>query len=227
MDIKTNIDLLRNQLRPSGARLVAVSKNQPVERIREAYAAGQRIFGENRVQELRPKYEALPKDIAWHVIGHLQSNKVKFIAPFVALIHSVDSMKLLHEINKQGQKINRPIPCLLQVYIAQEETKFGWDRHELTEAVRTDAFRPFPFAKIEGLMGIASLTEDQAQIENELKTLHTLFEEIRAVPARPSHLEMKELSSGMSNDYRLALAHGSTLVRIGTAIFGTRNPASL
>jgi pyridoxal phosphate enzyme (YggS family) len=221
MGVKTNMDLLQRELAAAGARLVAVSKTHPPEVIREAYDAGQRIFGENRVQELLPKYEALPKDIAWHLVGHLQSNKVKYIAPFISLIHSVDSLKLLGEIDKQGRKINRAIPCLLQVYIAQEETKFGWDAGELLAACRSQAFHAFPFAKIEGLMGVASLTDNEAQIAHEMQTLAGLFAELKSMPL-PPHMTMKELSMGMSNDYRLALQYGSTLVRIGSLIFGQR-----
>lgn len=222
MSIKTNIDLLNAELHAKGARLVAVSKTHPVELIREAYDGGHRIFGENRVQELVPKYEALPKDIAWHLIGHLQTNKVKYIAPFVSLIHSVDSIKLLQEINKQGQKVNRVIPCLLQVYIAKEETKFGWDRDELLAAVMQKSLANFAYVKIEGLMGVASLTDNAAQIHAEMQALEDLFLMLKSMPL-PANMAMNELSLGMSSDYRIALQHGTTLVRIGTTIFGTRN----
>ncbi len=222
MSIKTNIELLNGELSAKGARLVAVSKTYPVELIREAYQAGHRIFGENRVQELVPKFEELPKDIAWHLIGHLQTNKVKYIAPFVSLIHSVDSLKLLQEINKQGQKIGRVIPCLLQVYIAKEETKFGWDRDELLAAVTQKGFDEFAFVKIDGLMGVASLTDNTAQIHAEMQALEDLFLLLKTMPL-PPNMEMKELSLGMSSDYRIALQHGTTLVRIGTTIFGNRN----
>jgi pyridoxal phosphate enzyme (YggS family) len=221
MSIKTNIHLLNEELAAKGARLVAVSKTHPVELIREAYEAGQRIFGENRVQELVPKYEALPQDIQWHLIGHLQTNKVKYIAPFVSLIHSVDSLKLAQEINKQGQKINRPVPCLLQVYIAREESKFGWDRDELLAAVQQGVFHELPFVKIEGLMGVASLTQDEVLLHSEMQALEDLFQLLKSM-SLPPHMRMAELSLGMSSDYHLALQHGSTLVRIGTAIFGNR-----
>jgi pyridoxal phosphate enzyme (YggS family) len=221
MGIKTNMDLLNAELAPKGARLVAVSKTHPVELIREAYEAGQRVFGENRVQELVPKYEALPKDIEWHLIGHLQTNKVKYIAPFVSLIHSVDSLKLLQEINKQGQKVNRAIPCLLQVYIAQEETKFGWDRDELLSALQQGLFANLSFVKIEGLMGVASLTQNTEQIHREMQALEDLFLLLKNMNL-PTNMRMAELSIGMSADYSIALQHGSTLVRIGTTIFGNR-----
>lgn len=222
MDIKTNMDLLNRELRPAGVRLVAVSKTHAPERIREAYEAGQRIFGENRVQELVPKYEALPKDIEWHLIGHLQTNKVKYIVPFVSLIHAVDSLKLLQEINKQGGKINRVVPCLLQVYIAQEETKYGWDRAELLAAVQQGLFRDLPFVDIRGLMGVASLTDNVGQIEAEMQLLEDLFHELQHLTL-PANMKMKELSLGMSSDYRIAMRHGTTLVRLGSAIFGNRN----
>lgn len=221
MSIKTNIDLLNRELATHGARLVAVTKTHPVEVIREAYDAGHRVFGENRVQELLPKYQAMPKDIAWHLVGHLQTNKVKYIAPFISLIQSVDSLKLLEEINKQGQKIKRVIPCLLQVFIAQEETKFGWDAGDLLAACRTNAFAAFPFAKIEGLMGVASFTADEAQVSREMQQLAGLFAELKSTALTPN-MSMTELSLGMSNDYRLALKHGSTLVRVGSGIFGAR-----
>lgn len=222
MDIKTNMDLLNRELRPAGVRLVAVSKTHAPERIREAYEAGQRIFGENRVQELVPKYEALPKDIEWHLIGHLQTNKVKYIVPFVSLIHAVDSLKLLQEINKQGGKINRVVPCLLQVYIAQEETKYGWDRAELLAAVQQGLFRDLPFVDIRGLMGVASLSDNVGQIEAEMQLLEDLFHELQHLTL-PANMKMKELSLGMSSDYRIAMRHGTTLVRLGSAIFGNRN----
>ncbi len=222
MDIKTNMDLLNRELRPAGVRLVAVSKTHAPERIREAYEAGQRIFGENQVQELVPKYEALPKDIEWHLIGHLQTNKVKYIVPFVSLIHAVDSLKLLQEINKQGGKINRVVPCLLQVYIAQEETKYGWDRAELLAAVQQGLFRDLPFVDIRGLMGVASLTDHVGQIEAEMQLLEDLFYELQHLTL-PANMKMKELSLGMSSDYRIAMRHGTTLVRLGSAIFGNRN----
>ena len=223
MSIKNNIAQFQQEIKSHGARLVAVSKTQPADKIKEAYDAGQRIFGENKVQEMTSKQPGLPPDIEWHLIGHLQTNKVKYIAPFVAMIHSVDSQKLLTEINKQGKKINRPIPCLLQVYIAQEETKFGFDPAEVMDLVTSSSLQYCPFAKVVGLMGMATLTEDVSKIRNEFRQLKSLFDLIQSknIP----YAEMKELSMGMSADYQIALQEGSTLVRIGTAIFGERNYA--
>jgi pyridoxal phosphate enzyme (YggS family) len=221
MDIKKNINFFNREVSAAGARLIAVGKTQPVEKLLEAYEAGQRIFGENKVQEMTTKYEALPRDIEWHMIGHLQTNKVKSIAPFVALIHSVDSLRLLDEINKQGKKINRVIPCLLQVHIAQEETKFGFDERELFSALEDPAIPGFDFIKIQGLMGMASLTEDQEKIRGEFRRLKNIFVTIQS-RKRPANVDMVELSMGMTSDYKIALEEGSTLVRIGTAIFGER-----
>jgi pyridoxal phosphate enzyme (YggS family) len=220
MDIKSNIKAINDTL-TAGCKLIAVSKTQPVEKIQEAYQTGQRIFGENKAQEVQAKYEALPKDIEWHMIGHLQSNKVKYIASFVSLIHSVDSVKLLEEINRQGQKSNRVIPCLLQIYIADEDTKFGFSQEEVIELLNN--YPPsFTHVHILGLMGMASFTNDQQQIRAEFRSLKVLFDEIRIMPL-PPQVEMKELSMGMSGDYRIGMEEGSTLVRIGTGIFGERN----
>ncbi|MCA4893551.1 MAG: YggS family pyridoxal phosphate-dependent enzyme [Cytophagales bacterium] len=220
MDIKSNIKAINDTL-TAGCKLIAVSKTQPVEKIQEAYQTGQRIFGENKAQEVQAKYEALPKDIEWHMIGHLQSNKVKYIAPFVSLIHSVDSVKLLEEINRQGQKSNRVIPCLLQIYIADEDTKFGFSQEEVIELLNN--YPPsFTHVHILGLMGMASFTNDQQQIRAEFRSLKVLFDEIRIMPL-PPQVEMKELSMGMSGDYRIGMEEGSTLVRIGTGIFGERS----
>jgi PLP dependent protein len=220
MDIKNNIAKVSHSL-PTGCRLIAVSKTQPIEKLQEAYAAGQRLFGENKAQELTAKYEALPKDIAWHMIGHLQSNKVKYIAPFVALIHSVDSIKLLTEINKQAVKVNRTISCLLQVHIAQEETKFGFSEDELMTMLASAEFNALTNIAITGLMGMATLTEDTNQIRKEFKTLKALFEKLRT-QTLPACVQLSELSMGMSSDYTIAIEEGSTLVRIGTALFGDR-----
>jgi PLP dependent protein len=220
MNIKNNIERF-TQVLPANCRLIAVSKTQPAEKLQEAYDAGQRIFGENKTQELTAKYEALPKDIEWHMIGHLQTNKVKYIAPFVSLIHSVDSFKLLSEINKQAVKVNRTINCLLQVYIANEDTKFGFSETELIEMLNSDSFKGLSNIKIYGLMGMATLTEDEKQIRKEFRNLKSLFEKIKTMQL-PS-LDMRELSMGMSSDYKIALEEGSTLIRIGTAIFGDRN----
>jgi len=220
MSIKSNINVINGNL-TSTCRLIAVSKTQPHEKIQQAYEAGQRIFGENKVQEMEQKFHALPKDIDWHLIGHLQTNKVKYITPFVSLIHSVDSVKLLEEINKQGKKIDRVVPCLLQVCIANEETKFGLDEKELLDLVAQFSVE-FTHVKIMGLMGMATFTEDQEQIRKEFKKLKKLFDQIKNSPL-PSAIEMKELSMGMSSDYIIGMEEGSTLVRIGTAIFGERN----
>jgi pyridoxal phosphate enzyme (YggS family) len=221
MSIKNNIASYQEKVASRSCKLIAVSKTHPVEKVLEAYEAGQRIFGENKVQEMTAKFEVLPKDIQWHLIGHLQSNKIKYIAPFVALIHSVDSIKLLEEINKQGKKFNRVIPCLLQVHIAQEETKFGFDEKELNDLFSVSTISNFDFIKIEGLMGMATLTEDEDQIRKEFHYLKNLFEQLKSSATSPN-VQMNELSMGMSSDYELALEEGSTMVRIGTAIFGSR-----
>lgn len=220
MNIKNNIEQFSQTL-PSGCRLIAVSKNQPVEKIQEAYAAGQRLFGENKAQELTSKYEALPKDIEWHMIGHLQSNKVKYIAPFVHLIHSVDSLKLLIEIDKQAEKVNRVINCLLQIHIASEDTKFGFSGTEVLDTLQSDTFKNLKNIKVPGLMGMATLTDDTSQIRKEFKSLKALFDKIKSMKI-PS-VDITELSMGMSSDYKIAMEEGSTLIRVGTAIFGKRS----
>jgi PLP dependent protein len=221
MSIENNIKFFNNNLHGTSARLIAVSKTQPLASLEEAYKAGQRIFGENKAQEMEAKHQALPKDIEWHMIGHLQTNKVKYLAPFVSLIHSVDSVKLLEEINKQGKKINRTISCLLQVYIAQEETKFGFDEAEIIQL--TEHFpSELTHVKVVGLMGMASLTDNKEQIRQEFKSLKKLFDTVKQKNSHPL-IEMTELSMGMSADYTMAVEEGSTLVRIGTAIFGERN----
>ncbi|MCZ8354578.1 MAG: YggS family pyridoxal phosphate-dependent enzyme [Cyclobacteriaceae bacterium] len=207
---------------PATCKLIAVSKTHPVEAIVEAYQAGQRIFGENKVQELVPKYEKLPKDIQWHLIGHLQSNKVKYIAPFIILIHSVDSFKLLEEINKQAKKHNRIIHCLLQIHIAAEETKFGLNETELFQLIEQTGKSDFTNVKIVGLMGMATLTDEVEKIKQEFAGLKRLFETLKS-KALPPQFEMKELSMGMSSDYQIAIQEGSTFVRVGSAIFGQRN----
>src|SRR5258706_9352819 len=221
MEVRNNIAFFQNQFAGKICRLVAVSKTHPVEKIKEAYEAGQRIFGENKVQEMCAKQPLLQSDIEWHLIGHLQTNKVKQIAPFVSLIHSVDSLKLLEEINKQGKKINRVISCLLQVYIANEETKFGLDEKELLELIQSDKIASLDFVKIVGLMGMATFTDNKEQVSKEFKSLKNLFDKIKAMNL-PSNIEIKDLSMGMSQDYEIAVEEGSTLVRIGTAIFGGR-----
>ncbi len=224
MGIKNNIEKFREALKPYDAKLIAVSKTHPTEKIREAYEGGQRIFGENKVQEMTEKHPQLPGDLEWHLIGHLQRNKVKYIAPFVSLIHSVDSLKLLDEINKQGVRVNKVIPCLLQVYIAGEETKFGLDFQELYQLIQAPELKAFEAVSIEGLMGIATLTEDAEQIRKEFRSMKQVFDELKQLSLAPN-IQMKELSMGMSSDYKIALDEGSTMVRIGTAIFGERTYA--
>ena len=220
MNIKNNINKFRQNLPPT-CQLIVVSKTQPIEKIQEAYDAGQRVFGENKVQELAPKAEALPKDIQWHLIGHLQTNKVKYIAPFVHLIHSVDSLKLLEEINKQAQKANRVISCLLQVHIAEEETKFGFSDDEVMDLVNGTSLQDLAYIKIIGLMGMATFTTDTNHVRKEFQHLKKLFDKTKKVSS--ARVDMKELSMGMSGDYLIAVEEGSTMVRIGTAIFGERN----
>jgi len=220
MNIKNNLNNLRQNL-PSGCRLIAVSKTKPVEKILEAYQEGHRLFGENKVQELVPKHQALPKDIEWHMIGHLQSNKVKQIAPFITMIHSVDSVKLLEEINKQALRATRRIDCLLQVHIAEEESKFGFSQDEVIQFIQSDGRAQLKNVKVCGLMGMATLTDDNEQIRKEFKGLKGLFEKIKST-ALPGNVEMKELSMGMSSDYNIAVEEGSTMIRVGSAIFGER-----
>lgn len=220
MSVQENLDSLAKNI-PSGCTLVAVSKTHPPEKIQEAYDWGQRAFGENRAQELASKHEALPGDIQWHMIGHLQTNKIKYIAPFVSLIHSVDSPKLLEEINRQALKINRVIPCLLQVHIAEEETKFGFSPADIVEFVRSDIWNRLGNIKVDGLMGMATLTEDREQIRREFRSIKTLFDQLKSGNLPPS-VRMQELSIGMSGDYTIALEEGSTMIRVGTAIFGHR-----
>lgn len=219
-EIQSNLDTIKGQL-SENCTLVAVSKTKPSSAILEAYEAGQRHFGENKVQELTIKAEELPKDIQWHMIGHLQRNKVKYLAPFVHLIHGVDSLKLLKEINKQGEKVNRVIQCLLQVHIAEEETKFGFDEKELIELIGNDEFNSMKYVQINGLMGMATFTEDTDQVRREFKSLKNLFEQFKN--SDHAHLQMKTLSMGMSGDYLIALEEGSNMVRIGSSIFGERN----
>ncbi|MGB3180540.1 MAG: YggS family pyridoxal phosphate-dependent enzyme [Cyclobacteriaceae bacterium] len=222
MSIQENIKQYTEELGKENCRLCAVSKTKPAEDIAEAYEAGQRIFGENKAQEMASKYEELPKDIEWHMIGHLQRNKVKYIAPFVSLIHSVDSERLLKEINKQGEKADRVIPCLLQVHIAEEESKFGLDRDEVMALLQPEILGEMPHIEIRGLMGMATNTDDDARVRKEFASLKSLFDTVKQ-GFDSERITMKELSMGMSGDYRVAMAEGSTLVRIGSAIFGARN----
>ena len=226
MSISQNLNNIKSSL-PEHVTLVAVSKTKPNADILEAYEAGQRVFGENYVQELVEKQEQLPNDIQWHFIGHLQSRKAKLIAPFVSLIHGVDSLKLLQEINKQAQKNNRVIDCLLQVHIADEETKFGLDEKELEEILKQllDSARSdknvFKNVRVVGLMGMATFTEDQNQIKKEFEYLKSLFDKYSKL--NTDNWQLNTLSMGMSGDYELAISCGSTMVRIGSSIFGTRN----
>lgn len=218
--IATNIEKIKIQI-GLNTSLIAVSKTKPVSALQEAYDAGQRIFGENKVQEMVEKHAQLPKDIEWHMIGHLQSNKVKYIAPFVSLIHGVDSLKLLEVINKEGLKNNRVIPCLLQVYIAKEETKFGLEAAEIVELLSSNNFREFKNISIYGLMGMASNTENIAQVRLEFVGLKSLFDKLKANYFLDDS-RFSEVSMGMSGDYQIAIEEGATLVRIGSAIFGSR-----
>ena len=221
MSITDNIKALKTEIESGNVKLVAVSKTKPIEDLMEAYQAGQRIFGENQVQELADKYELLPKDIEWHLIGHLQTNKVKYIAPFISLIHSVDSLKLLTEINKQAEKNNRVIDCLLQIYIADEETKYGLGFDEVIELLESQEFTELKNIRIVGVMGIATNSENQKQIKEEFYELKTLFEGLKIAYFK-NESSFKEISMGMSSDYQLAIEQGSTLVRIGSDIFGER-----
>lgn len=221
MSIASNLETLRLETEAVGVQLVAVSKTKSNSDIMEAYEAGQRIFAENHVQELVEKAELLPKDIQWHMIGHLQTNKVKYITPFISLIASVDSLKLLKEINKHAQKAKRTIDCLLQVYIAEEETKFGFDHAELVELLRDDEFLELKNIRICGLMGIASNTDKEKVIKAEFYELKMLFDGIKASFYR-KEAYFNILSMGMSSDYKLAIEEGSTMVRIGSTIFGKR-----
>ena len=221
MSISENLNTIKSQL-PSHVTLVAVSKTKPVADLMEAYNAGQRIFGENKIQEMTEKWEQMPKDIEWHMIGHVQTNKVKYMAPYVSLIHGVDSLKLLQEINKQAAKNNRVIDCLLQIYIAEEESKFGLDEQELEEILKQvqhdkDNFKNI---RIVGLMGMATFTKNQNQIEKEFKHLKAIFDKINELSI--INYQLSILSMGMSGDYQLAISCGSTMVRIGSSIFGSR-----
>ena len=217
MSISENLSNLNKELEPYKVTLVAVSKTQPIDLIMEAYNAGQRIFGENKVQECVAKYEALPKDIQWHIIGHLQTNKVKFIAPFVSLIQSVDSLKLLQEINKEALKNNRIIDCLLQIHITEEETKFGLSFDEAKEILGSLEKINLKNIRIIGLMGMATLTDDKSVIRMEFRLLKQFYE------AEKVQRSFSVLSMGMSSDYKIAKEEGSNLVRVGSAIFGERN----
>lgn len=217
MSVAENIQKIKENL-PETVTLVAVSKTQPNKAIIEAYQTGQRVFGENKVQELVAKYESLPKDIEWHMIGHLQSNKVKYIAPFVHLIHGIDSFKLLAEVNKHALSNHRIINVLLQVFIAKEETKFGFSEEEIIDLLNSKAFQELKNIKVVGLMGMATNTDNEQQIRNEFKGLKKLFLQLQT-----SNFKLQTLSMGMSSDYKIAIEEGSTMIRIGSSIFGERN----
>jgi pyridoxal phosphate enzyme (YggS family) len=228
MSIAKNLTEIKSQL-PTHVTLVAVSKTKPVSDLMEAYNAGQRIFGENKIQEMTEKWEVMPKDIEWHMIGHVQTNKVKFMAEYVSLVHGVDSFKLLEEINKQAKKHNRVINCLLQIHIAEEETKFGLNEEELNAILYSEDFKNLENIKIIGLMGMATFSDNPAQIEKEFKHLKEIFDKHSQLDPsdseqakQTSNLKLQTLSMGMSGDYQLAISCGSTMVRIGSSIFGTR-----
>ncbi len=211
-----------HELKPYAATLVAVSKTKPVEMIQAFYDAGQRIFGENRATELRDKAAILPKDIEWHAIGHLQTNKVKYIAPFVSLIHAVDSLRLLEEIDKQAARYERQIDCLLQFKIAEEDSKYGLDGAMAAELLQSEAFQALAHVRIVGVMGMATFTDDLEQVRGEFKRLKQYFEQIREQYFSAEN-SFKEISMGMSGDYSVALEEGSTMVRIGSMLFGARH----
>ncbi len=218
--IKENLEKIKKEI-PEDVTLVAVSKTKPNEDLMEAYNTGHRIFGENRVQELTKKAEELPDDIQWHMIGHLQSNKVKYLAPFITLIHGVHKQKLLKEINKQAKKVDRAIDVLLQFHIAQEDSKFGFDFEEAKEMLESDAFKSYENVNIRGVMGMATFTENKEQIEDEFRTLNNYFEVFKS-----HYFKFKEdfdiLSMGMSGDYDIAIEEGSNMIRVGSKIFGER-----
>lgn len=220
-DIAKNLASLKEAV--GNCTVVAVSKTKPKEDILAAYESGHRVFGENKAQELTEKYEVLPKDIEWHMLGHLQRNKVKYIAGFVALIHSVDSFKLLKEINKQGKKSNRIIPCLLQVHIADEESKFGLSYDEVAEMLTSEDTQALDAVHIKGLMGLATNTEDQEKVRQEFRQLKTFFDTQKQQTGLAQNVSMDILSMGMSGDYPIAVEEGSNMIRVGSKIFGARN----
>ena len=215
--IKENLEQIKGTL-PKNVTLVAVSKTKPIADIQEAYNAGHRVFGENKIQEMAEKFEVLPKDIEWHMIGHLQRNKVKYMAHFVSLIHGVDSLKTLIEINKQAQKHNRVINCLLQARIAKEDTKFGLSFSEIEDILASEEIKELHHIKVVGLMGMATFTEDEKQLQEEFSSLSSFFNK-----KKENYSNLTILSMGMSGDYPLAIKNGSTMVRIGSSIFGVRN----
>ena len=217
MNISEQIKYYKSQL-PEDVVLVAVSKTKPEENLLEAYNAGQRVFGENKIQEMTEKWENLPKDIEWHMIGHVQSNKVKYMAEYVNLVHGIDRLKLIKELNKQAQKHDRTINCLLQIKIAEEDTKFGMDINDAEAILNKNFKKTYPNVNVVGFMGMATFTNDEEQVQREFKTLKSHFDRLSK-----DHNSLKILSMGMSGDYKLAITEGSTMVRIGSAIFGERN----
>lgn len=221
MNIKEIINEIKSEL-PQSTRLVAVSKFHPAEAISEAYDGGQRIFGESKVQELEEKYKVLPKDIEWHFIGHLQTNKVKYIAPYISMIHAVDSYKLLCEINKQAQKANRVIKCLLEIHIAKEDSKYGFSFDSCRQMLDTEDWKGLENVSVCGVMGMATFTDDDAEIRNEFKSLHDFFTELKNSYFSNDD-NFREISMGMSDDYPIAIEEGSTMIRVGSKIFGVRN----
>ncbi|MBR5777540.1 MAG: YggS family pyridoxal phosphate-dependent enzyme [Bacteroidales bacterium] len=223
MSIKEQLATVKSTL-PTTTRLIAVSKTKPVEDLQQAYDAGQRVFGENKALEMRDKHEVLPKDIEWHFIGHLQTNKIKYIVPFVSLIHSVDSLNLLKEINKEAAKKGRAIDCLLQFHIASEDTKFGLDYTEAEALLNSEEYASMENIRIVGVMGMATFTNDTDKVRAEFRNLKTIFDKLKEKYFADSD-SFKEISMGMSDDYKIAIEEGSTLVRVGSAIFGARNYA--
>lgn len=219
--VKENLAEIKSKL-PDHVTLVAVSKTKPNELIQEAYAAGQRVFGENKVQEMTAKHESLPKDIEWHMIGHLQTNKVKYMAPFVHLVHSVDSLKLLKEINKQAKKKERIQGVLLQFHIAKEDTKFGLSFEEAEILLQSESYISMENIEIKGVMGMATFTENVEQVKSEFNELKTIFDKLQSNYFKNTPT-FKEISMGMSGDYQLAIECGSTMIRVGSSIFGNRN----
>ncbi len=221
MGVAENITKFQNEL-ADNVKLVAVSKTKPNDVIMQAYEAGQRIFGENKVQDLVDKYATLPKDIEWHFIGHLQTNKVKYIAPFIGLVHAVDSLKLLKIINKEALKNKRTIPVLLQFHVAEEDTKFGLSLNDARELLGSDEFKDLKNVEIVGVMGMATYTNDENQVRNEFRMLRNIFDILKSEYFVASE-KFTEISMGMSHDYQIAVEEGSTMVRVGTSIFGNRN----
>lgn len=219
MSIAQNLQHIKSTL-PNNVTLVAVSKTKPVSDLMEAYKAGQRIFGENKIQEMVDKYDVLPNDIEWHMIGHVQKNKVKYMASFVSLIHGVDNFKLLEEINKQAEKHNRIIDCLLQIKIASEDSKFGMTAEEASEIIQSKAFSELKNSRIVGVMGMATFTEDTSQIKKEFTLLKSVFNNLK--PLETFNFKPQIISMGMSGDYQLAINCGSTMIRVGSSIFGER-----